>query len=458
MNKYKYIGIILWVMTQILYAQNSITIGTTMYQNQAFTAKDKQIFDADKEGSRVWRWSKAQNYCKKLKLDGYDDWRVASRKELQGLMTKKPSSTGLFVKSIFASSMPATGRKYDDVWMWTRDSKSSKLGAFVNFKKAKSGWADKKYKGYVICSRSVGKATKSNAGTVKLKRPFLFEYKRKIWRSDMTQKGTKPLGDYSLLYFYCQNGLNAAIPHASKLIKHKKTTYFFAYKGKNKKNLNLYRTNGTLKGTKKIGSIGHNVAYSPIWVGDKLYFLSSEYLPQQDYPAEEKLWVLDSRTNSLKYIGETASRSSSMYPFLQSKTELFFKKGILAEHGGGMHYTDLMVIKHNKKGFRLVKRFKKEVPPHLKYIKITGKKHYLYPLHEVAWGCGADAVKGNFQIEKKSLRYKNKKLMTLSNVKGLNVYDVKLVYNGKTHSIVASNGYLWALDSSGNIKILKRKK
>ena len=58
----------------------------------------------------------------------------------------------------------------------------------------------------------------------------------------MTQKGTKPLGDYSLLYFHCQNGLDAAILTASRLIKHKKTTYFFAYKGKNKKSLNLYRT------------------------------------------------------------------------------------------------------------------------------------------------------------------------------------------------------------------------
>ncbi len=148
-------GIVLWLLTQVLYAQSSIIIGKTMYQKQSFTVKDKQIFDSDWEGLRVWRWNKAQNYCENLKLNGYDGWRVASQKELQAIMTKKASNKGLYVKSAFVSTMPATGGKYDDVWMWIRDSKSSQLGAFVNFKKAKSGWADKSYKGYVICTRSV---------------------------------------------------------------------------------------------------------------------------------------------------------------------------------------------------------------------------------------------------------------------------------------------------------------
>jgi hypothetical protein len=55
--------------------------------------------------------------------------------------------------------MPATGGKYDDVWMWTRDSKEGNFGAFVNFKKGKTGWADKKYKGYVICTRPIKNAS-----------------------------------------------------------------------------------------------------------------------------------------------------------------------------------------------------------------------------------------------------------------------------------------------------------
>ena len=156
--KRRYIlGVVLWIATQILYAQSTVTIGKTMYQNHVFTAKDKQIFDTDWEGLRVWRWSKAQNYCEKLKLDSYDGWRVASKKELEKIMTSSPSKSGLYVKQEFSKKMPPLGGKYDDVWFWTRDSKSSKVAAFVNFKKHKVGWAKKSYKGYVLCSRSVGK-------------------------------------------------------------------------------------------------------------------------------------------------------------------------------------------------------------------------------------------------------------------------------------------------------------
>jgi len=154
MKKY-FIVMILWSVAMVLYAQDTVTIGKIMYQNQAFTAKDKQIFDADKEGSRVWSLGKAVKYCKKLKLDGYDDWRIASKKEFQAIMTRKPSKNGLFVKAAFASKMPLLGGKYDNVWMWTRFSKTPNLGEYVNFKKAKSGWANEEYKGYVICTRGV---------------------------------------------------------------------------------------------------------------------------------------------------------------------------------------------------------------------------------------------------------------------------------------------------------------
>ncbi len=456
MKKSYILGVILWITAQILYAQSIITIGKTMYQNQSFTAKDKQIFDGDWEGLRVWRWSKAQNYCENLKLDGYDGWRVASQKELQTLMTKKPSGKGLFVRSSFSSTMPAAGGKYDDVWMWTRDSKSSKLGAFVNFKKAKSGWADKSYKGYVICSSSVGKAAKSNAGIVKLKRPFLFEYKKKVWRTDMTLKGTMSLGNYSLLYFYCQNGLDSAIPSASRLIRHKKTTYFFAYKGKNKKSLNLYRTNGTVKSTKKIGSIGNNVAYSPIWVGDKLYFLSSEYLPQQADPMKEKLWVLDTRTNSMRYVGKTASeKKGNMYPFAKSNTKLFFKY-ISYDDNRKQEYQEIWTT-DPKKGLKKVKRFQK-IPDNLKNIKVAGKNHKLKPLDLLPWGCGRDSSQGSFKIVNKFLLYKNRQILNLSSVKDLKVHDVKIVFNGRQYSVIASNGKLWGIDGSGNIKKLKNDK
>ena len=440
-----------WMIAPQLYAANTAIVGEVMYQNQPFTAKDKHIFDTDWEGLRVWRWSKAQHYCENLKLDGYDGWRVASKKELEKIMISSASESGLYIKLAFSKKMPPLGGKYDDVWFWTRDSKSSKVAAFVNFKKHKVGWAKKSYKGYVLCSRSVGKTVKQNGGIVKLKRPILFEYQKKVWRSDMTQKGTMCLGNYSLLYFYCQNFPNASIPTASRLIKYKKTTYFFAYKGNNKKSLNLYRSNGTVKGTKKVGSIGNNVAYSPIWVGDKLYFLSSEDLPQQDYPAEEKLWMFDTKTNRLRYIGETVINNSYdiLFPFAQSKTKLFFKrwstgKGIIA----GVWVVD------QKKGFKKVKSFKK-IPDHLKSIKVAGKNYKLNPLKALPWDCGADSIQGSFKIEKKSIMYKNKQIIKLSNVKDLKVYDVSLVFNGEKYSIIASNDKLWGVGSKGKLERLR---
>ncbi len=150
----RYFIVIMCGLTSLLYGQNSITLGPTMYQNQSFSTKDKHIFDSDKTGSRVWDWRNAQGYCRKLIFDGHTDWRVASRSELKALFSSRLHG-GLHVKKVIASKMPALGGKYDDVWMWTRDSKGSKLGGFVNFKTAKVGWADKKYKGYVICTRNI---------------------------------------------------------------------------------------------------------------------------------------------------------------------------------------------------------------------------------------------------------------------------------------------------------------
>jgi len=154
------LGILLSFVLPLFAGEHTITIGNTMYQNQPFTAQDKQIFDSDREGLRVWQWSRAQEYCKKLKLDTLSGWRVASQKELQDIMKRETSSDALFVRSDFA--MPPSGGKYPDVWMWTRDSKGAKLGAFVNFKKATHGLADKKYKGYVLCTKKVSSLQRGN--------------------------------------------------------------------------------------------------------------------------------------------------------------------------------------------------------------------------------------------------------------------------------------------------------
>ena len=80
------IGFFFLLFTQLLIAQNSITIGNIIYQKQAFSPKDKEIFDSDEEGLRVWSWAKAQQYCTTLKLDDSTKWRVASRSKLKAIM------------------------------------------------------------------------------------------------------------------------------------------------------------------------------------------------------------------------------------------------------------------------------------------------------------------------------------------------------------------------------------
>jgi len=144
-----------------------LVIGHTMYQKQKIDYKTVVTFAADKEGKRVWNWSHAQRYCKNLRLNNYSDWQVASKTELLKIMTKDQGYNGLYVKNSFAKYMPEPDPKYFDVWMWTRDSKRENLGAFVNFKKGKTGWADKKYKGYVICTRAVNNVTKKYSPKVK---------------------------------------------------------------------------------------------------------------------------------------------------------------------------------------------------------------------------------------------------------------------------------------------------
>ena len=163
MKKFILIAIIITVCISTLEAEDKevLVLGHIMYQNQPFTTKDKKIFDADEEGSRVWNWVHAQRYCRGLRLDGYSDWRVASSHELSTIMNRGRKYHGLYVKPAF--KMPAMGGKYDNVWMWTCEAiahpndirVSTNLGTFVNFKKANGGSADMSYKGYVICTRSV---------------------------------------------------------------------------------------------------------------------------------------------------------------------------------------------------------------------------------------------------------------------------------------------------------------
>ena len=150
----KLLASLLLIISVSLWGGSVVSLNSSDYENLGFSAYDKNVFDADAQGSRVWDWRNAKGYCSSLALNG-GGWRVASRAELLAIMTHRPRvGDGLYVKRKFR--MPMIGGKYNDVWFWTRNSNGN-LGAFVNFKKHTNGWADKKYKGYVLCTRNLQK-------------------------------------------------------------------------------------------------------------------------------------------------------------------------------------------------------------------------------------------------------------------------------------------------------------
>ena len=174
---------------------------------------------------------------------------------------------------------------------------------------------------------------------------------------------------------------------------------------------------------------------------------------------KEKLWVLDTRTNSMRYVGKTASeKKGNMYPFAKSNTKLFFKY-ISYDDNRKQEYQEIWTT-DPKKGLKKVKRFQK-IPDNLKNIKVVEKNHKLKPLDSLIWGCHdimINSKQESFKIANKFLLYKNRQILNLSSVKDLKVYDAKIVYNDREYSLIASNGKLWGVDGSGNIKKLKNDK
>lgn len=455
MKKFFYL---LLFISQLVMAQNSTVIGDTIYQNQAFSTKDKEIFDSDKEGSRVWNWSQAQRYCKRLKLDGHSGWRVASQKELQLLMSKTPKSNGLYIHPRFAHNMPKIGGRYDDIWMWTRDKKSTKIGAFVNFKKAKQGWAEKRYKGYVLCTRKVSTSRKKN----RLKKVMLFESNAQVWRSDMSPKGTYALGAYQLSDFQVCGIIplgysreHACSDESSGFVRFGKYKYFFAHKGSSKI-LNIYRTDGTKKGTKKIASLGKKVAYMPMVIAHNLYFMRSSYVPFQTEPPDRELWVVDMKRAKAKKIiqlnFDTSINGSNYFSMYASSKSHLFLQAHHYDEKSKITNKELWLVEKNNKNIRKLKEFKDEIPENLKSIKVSGVINKLTKVpNNSSFGWERFIPKGEFSIKEGFLLHKGAKIANLSKIKGLISHKANIVYNSKEDTIIESSGKLWGVDDTAKV-------
>ncbi len=138
---------------------NITTIGNLMWENQNFT--------------KMYKHTEAINYCNRLTLGGYEDWRLPSRKELSSLATidiyhydtydnwekwfnknkhKRASNSkgeSHFIRKEFLENMP----QYS--WFWTADKKKGSSGSFwiVRFGSGVDAWDDGGSTYFVRCVR-----------------------------------------------------------------------------------------------------------------------------------------------------------------------------------------------------------------------------------------------------------------------------------------------------------------
>jgi len=107
-----------------------------MYQNQPFRKK--------------YTWEEAKEYAQKLRLGGYDDWRLPTRDELKKLLTKKKTkgkNGEYYICKEFVDNLESFS------WFWTSEEKGSSSAWSVVFHRGYGNWYYKSNNGYALCVR-----------------------------------------------------------------------------------------------------------------------------------------------------------------------------------------------------------------------------------------------------------------------------------------------------------------
>jgi hypothetical protein len=178
--------------------EDIIVIDKTMYENQAFNTKanltEKEKFgpnflDTIMKKVRKVNWSQANDYCKKLNLGGYSDWKLPTHKELEKisnvdiyyglgnytsfddyakqhlenakkhvkkikqLRTKSSIGSELIVKEEFLENMPLINDKNIMGEFWTADERDEHMAMTLDFRNAVAWWTSKSRSAYVLCYR-----------------------------------------------------------------------------------------------------------------------------------------------------------------------------------------------------------------------------------------------------------------------------------------------------------------
>ena len=117
-------------------SKSTVTIDGLMYQNQPVTKR--------------YTWEKAKKYCQDLTLDGYSDWRLPNRKELNAIRTKNKiqgQKEKYYIRKEFVQNL----RSY--AWFWTSTTKDSSSVWFVLFYRGHDDWNFKSNNFYALCVR-----------------------------------------------------------------------------------------------------------------------------------------------------------------------------------------------------------------------------------------------------------------------------------------------------------------
>ncbi len=135
-----------------------VVVDGLMYQNQPFNIQDKENYDNQQNGGRVWEWKKffgkdAFDYCTNLTLYGYNNWRLPTRKELKKLLIPNSLDSHYFIKKEFLKNMPPLSKKYKFATFWTSTLKDSSYAWYVRFDNGYDNWNLKISKNYVLCVR-----------------------------------------------------------------------------------------------------------------------------------------------------------------------------------------------------------------------------------------------------------------------------------------------------------------
>lgn len=145
--------------------KNSVTpLNGLLYQNQPFT-KD-------------YTWQEAKEYCQGLTLDGYKDWRLPNRKELNAIKTSykvQGQENEYYILPEFVQNL-----RYSD-FFWTSKSKNSSYAWIVIFGDLhRKGWQNKTYHNSTlcVCKPPFLKNSVTINGLAYENQPFIKEYSR----------------------------------------------------------------------------------------------------------------------------------------------------------------------------------------------------------------------------------------------------------------------------------------